>query len=134
MELFQVGKRRFMTQKKLGEGAFGVVHQVKDQTSAEVLALKDIRCENESTLNTALSEARNLYKVVSHKNIITIQGVDTYTDHSGSRHFFYFNRAMCRRKSKRALDATKKRPDECKVAESNCKCSELPSLQRHRPP
>ena len=87
MELFQVGQRRFMTQKKLGEGAFGAVYQVKDQISSEMFALKDIRCENESALNTAVSEAKNLYKVVSHKNIITIQGVDTCTDHSGSRHF-----------------------------------------------
>ena len=87
MELFQVGQRRFMTQKKLGEGAFGAVYQVKDQISSEMFALKDIRCENESALNTAVSEPMNLYKVVSHKNIITIQGVDTYTDHSGSRHF-----------------------------------------------
>ena len=87
MELFRVEERRFMTQIKLGEGAFEVVYQVKDQISSEMFALKDIRCENESALNTAVSEAKNLYKVVSHKNIITIQGVDTNTDNSSSRHF-----------------------------------------------
>ena len=87
MELFLVGERCLVTQKKLGEGAFGVVYQVKDQASSEMFALKDIRCENESALNTAVSEAKNLYKVVSHKNIITILGVDTYTENSGSRHF-----------------------------------------------
>ena len=76
-----------MTQRKLGEGAFGVVYQVKDQASSKVFALKDIRCENESALDNAVSEAENLYKVVSHKNIITIQGVDTYKEKSGSRHF-----------------------------------------------
>ena len=94
MELFQVTERRFMTQKKLGEGVFGVVYQVKDQISSEMFALKDIRCENESALNTALSEAKNLYKVVSHKNIITIQGVDTNADHFCSRHFLILT-ALC---------------------------------------
>ena len=87
MKQFQVGKRRFMEQKKLGEGAFGVVYQVKEQTSSQVFALKDILCENESTLKNALSEAENLCKVVSHKNIITIQNVDTYKEKSGSFHF-----------------------------------------------
>ena len=86
MELFQVGERRFLTQKKLGEGAFGVVYQVKDQASSKVFALKDIPCRNESALNTAVSEAKNLDKVVSHKNIITIQGVDTYRGIFASRH------------------------------------------------
>ena len=37
---------------------------------------------------------------------------------------FDFNRAMCRRKSKRAFDATKQRPDECKVDESNCRIAD----------
>lgn len=87
MEQFQVGERRFTTQKKLGEGAFGVVYQVQDQASSKVFALKNILCENESALNNAVSEAKNLFKVVSHKNIITIQGVDTYRDNAGSMHF-----------------------------------------------
>ena len=87
MEQFQVGERLFKTQKKLGEGAFGVVYQVKDQASPEVFALKDIRCEKESALNNAVSEAKNLFKVVRHKNIITIHGVDAYREKAGSRHF-----------------------------------------------
>lgn len=87
MEQFQVGERRFTTQKKLGEGAFGVVYQVQDQAGSKVFALKNILCENESALNNAVSEAKNLFKVVSHKNIITIQGVDTYREIAGSMHF-----------------------------------------------
>ena len=87
MEQFQVGERRFTTQKKLGEGAFGVVYQVQDQASSKVFALKNILCEIESALNNAVSEAKNLFKVVSHKNIITIQGVDTYRENAGSMHF-----------------------------------------------
>ena len=76
-----------MEQKKLGEGAFGVVYQVKEQASSQVFALKDILCENESTLKNALSEAENLCKLVRHENIITIQNVDTYKEKSGSLHF-----------------------------------------------
>lgn len=87
MDQFQVGERLLMTQRKLGEGAFGVVYQVKDQASSKMFALKDIRCENESALDNAVSEAENLYKVVSHKNFITIQGVDTYRRKSGSSTF-----------------------------------------------
>ena len=87
MEQFQVGERLFEAQEKLGEGAFGVVYQVRDQASSKVFALKDIRCENESALDNAVSEAGNLLKVVNHKNIITIRGVDTYRENSGSRHF-----------------------------------------------
>ena len=48
-----------MTSKKLGEGAFGVVYQVKDQASSEVFALKDIRCEDVGSLDDALTEAEN---------------------------------------------------------------------------
>ena len=87
MEQFQVGERFFVTQKKLGEGAFGVVYQVRDQASSKVFALKDIRCENERALDNAVSEANNLVKVVNHKNIITIRDVDTYRGNSGSWHF-----------------------------------------------
>lgn len=87
MGQFQVGDRRLMTSKKLGEGAFGVVYQVTDQASSEVFALKDIRCEDVGSLDDALTEAENLLQVVNHRNIITIQGVDAYTENSGSRHF-----------------------------------------------
>ena len=86
MEQFQVGERFFVTQKKLGEGAFGVVYQVRDQASSKVFALKDICSENGRALNNAVSEAENLLKVVNHKSI-TIRGVDTYRENSGSRHF-----------------------------------------------
>ena len=87
MEQFQVGERLFATQKKLGEGAFGVVYHVKDQACSKVFAMKDIRCENKSALDNALSEAENTCKVVNHKNIITIHGVDTKRENSGSWHF-----------------------------------------------
>lgn len=89
MEQFQVGKRRLTTQKKLGEGAFGVVYQVKDQASSKVFALKDIRCENESALNNAVGEAKILLDLVSHKNIITIQDVGTCREKVlySSKHF-----------------------------------------------
>lgn len=88
MGQFQVGERRLMTLRKHGEGAFGVVYQVKDQASSEVFAVKDIRFEDVGSLNNARTEAENLLQLVNHRNIITIQGVDTYTENSGSRHFF----------------------------------------------
>ena len=46
MEQFQVGERRFVTQKKLGEGAFGVVYEVNDQASSPVFAQIDIRTDS----------------------------------------------------------------------------------------
>lgn len=79
MEKVQVGERRLTIQKKLGNGAFGDVYQVKDQSTSEVFALKDIRCDNESALEHAVQEAQNLRKV-KHENIIAIQGVDTLVD------------------------------------------------------
>ena len=87
MQEFQVGKRRLTVQKTLGQGAFGVVYQVKDKAISEAFALKDIRCENNESLNNAVSEAESLLKVVSHKNILTILGVDTFSDEFGLSHF-----------------------------------------------
>ncbi|XP_078364002.1 serine/threonine-protein kinase PDIK1L-like [Oculina patagonica] len=87
MQQVQVGERGLTIQKTLGNGAFGVVYQVKDQATSEVFALKDICCENDSGLQDALSEAESLCKVVSHKNIITIQGVDWSTKKHGPIHF-----------------------------------------------
>lgn len=87
MQQIQVGKRRLTMEKTLGKGAFGVVYQVKYEGSPNVFALKDIRRENESALTDAVTEAMTLCKVVSHNNIITIIGVDTFTENSGLRHF-----------------------------------------------
>ena len=86
MQQFQVGKRRLTIQKKLGQGAFGVVYQVKDKATSEVFALKDIRCEEESSLCNAVSEAKHLGQVVNHNNIITILGAEAFAEKSGSWH------------------------------------------------
>ena len=59
---------------KLGEGAFGKVYKVHDQSNKE-FALKKIPCSTSSTVNQALAEVETL-KALSHPNILEIYLAD----------------------------------------------------------
>ena len=78
----RVGSRTVRIQKRLGNGAFGVVHKVKDEASSTVYALKDVLCLNVSALRNALREAITLNKI-SHENVIDVMGADEFQDSEG---------------------------------------------------
>ena len=75
-----VGNKTVRIQQRLGKGAFGVVYKVKDESSYEVYALKDVLCLNASALRNALRQASALSQIL-HKNLITMSSsiVKVYT-------------------------------------------------------
>ena len=77
-----VGSRKVRIQKRLGNGAFGVVYKVKDEASSTVYALKDVLCLNASALRNAVREAKTLNKI-SHQNMIAVMGAETFLDSEG---------------------------------------------------
>ena len=78
----RVERRTVRIQKRLGNGAFGVVYKVKDEASSTVYALKDVLCLNVSALRNALREAITLNKI-SHENVIDVMGADEFRDSKG---------------------------------------------------
>ena len=78
----KVGSRTVRIQKRVGNGAFGVVYKVKDEASSTVYALKDVLCVNVSALRNALREAITLNKI-SHQNVIAVMGADQFQDSKG---------------------------------------------------
>ena len=78
----RVESRTVRIQKRLGNGAFGVVYEVKDEASSTVYALKDVLCLNVSALCNALREAITLNKI-SHNNVIDVMGADEFRDSKG---------------------------------------------------
>lgn len=77
-----VGNRRLAIEKRIGNGAFGVVYKVKDQGNEQTYALKDIPCENPSAIRKAIREVETLCKV-NHSNVVKIVGADKYNHQSG---------------------------------------------------
>ena len=78
----KVGRRRLRIKKRLGNGAFGVVYKVKDETSAGVYALKDILCFNASEVMNAIDEIRTMNQI-SHENVISVIDADLRNDEGG---------------------------------------------------
>ena len=78
----RIGNTRIQIQKRLGNGAFGVVYKVKDQASPKVYALKDVLCLNDSALRNAVREAQTLNQI-SHENVIDIMGAEGFRDARG---------------------------------------------------
>lgn len=79
----KVGKRRFKIQQKLGNGAFGVVYKVRDESSPSVYALKDVLCLNpQSAIRNALREIQTM-RQISHENVIAIKDADKFSDAQG---------------------------------------------------
>lgn len=68
--------KRFEKIDKLGEGTYGVVYKVKDRTTNQILALKQIRLENEDEgmPSTAMREIAIL-KELNHINIVRLVDV-----------------------------------------------------------
>ena len=78
----RVGDKRLRIQKRLGNGAFGVVYEVKDVSSYRVYALKDVSCSNASEIRNAIREATTLNRI-SHENVIGVLGADQFSDTQG---------------------------------------------------
>ncbi|XP_028517147.1 CBL-interacting protein kinase 28 [Exaiptasia diaphana] len=68
-----IGNRTLFQEKKLGEGAFGEVFEVREQTSGNLFALKKIGV---SFLDNAyLGEIETLSKCTKHQHIVTLYDV-----------------------------------------------------------
>ena len=78
----EVGKRRVVIQKRLGNGAFGVVYMVTESATSRVYAMKDILCLNTSTIRNAIREVETMNQI-SHGNVIQVYGADKFRDAQG---------------------------------------------------
>jgi len=60
-----------MDEKNIGEGTYGVVYKAKDTITNEIVALKQIRLENEDEgiPSTAMREI-SILKELKHPNIV----------------------------------------------------------------
>ena len=77
-----VGSKVLRIQQKLGNGAFGVVYKVIDETSSNVYALKDIKCLKDSDIRNAIREVRTM-KQISHENVISVKAEARFRDAHG---------------------------------------------------
>ena len=76
-----VGSRVLRIQQRLGNGAFGVVYKVIDETS-NVYALKDVVCLNGSDIRNAIREVRTMNQI-SHENVISVIAAEQFRDARG---------------------------------------------------
>ena len=81
----RVGGRTVRIQRRLGNGAFGVVYKVEDVATSTIYALKDVLCLNASALRNAVREATTLNNI-SHQNVIAVIGADEFQDSKGLKH------------------------------------------------
>ena len=67
---------RYTKLDKLGEGTYGIVYKVMDNETKEILALKQIRLENqdEGVPSTAIREI-SILKECEHPNIVRLKEV-----------------------------------------------------------
>ena len=84
----RVGERQVVIQRRLGNGAFGIVYKVKESATCSVYAMKDILCSNRSVIRNTISEVETLNQI-SHENVIKINGVDTYDVDSDAQDSFH---------------------------------------------
>ncbi|XP_068722703.1 serine/threonine-protein kinase PDIK1L-like [Montipora capricornis] len=78
----QVGSKRLKIQRKLGNGAFGVVYKAKDKASSRIYAVKDILCEDASEIINVINEIATLNEL-SHENVIAVKGADQFVSREG---------------------------------------------------
>ena len=69
-------------QQRLGNGAFGVVYKVIDETSSNVYALKDVVCLKGSDIRNAIREVRTMNQI-SHENVISVIEAEQFRDAQG---------------------------------------------------
>ena len=79
----QIDEKIVNIQKRLGNGAFGVVYKVIEEGTSKVYAMKDILCLNDSAIRNAIREASTLNRI-SHENVIAIVSVGEFRDSRGS--------------------------------------------------
>lgn len=72
-----IGQKVLKIQKKLGNGAFGVVYKVKDESTSAIYALKEVLCVKFSEIRNAIREVQTLKKI-SHTNVVKIEGADQF--------------------------------------------------------
>lgn len=77
MAMLNVSGRRVVIEHALGQGGFGTVSLVKDAATAELLALKDIECQNPTAITSALAEINTL-RSLSHPCIIKVIAADHF--------------------------------------------------------
>ena len=80
-----VGQNAVLVEKRLGSGAFGVVHRAIDQQSGVIYALKDVACRNPSAIGRAISEVETL-RLLNHDHIVKIIAADQFEDVRGGFH------------------------------------------------
>ena len=78
----RVGDRRFIIERRLGNGAFGVVYKVKEESSHRAYALKEVLCLEKSEINNALRETETMSRI-SHENVIAIKDSAKIKDDQG---------------------------------------------------
>ena len=78
----RVGEKVLRIQRRLGNGAFGVVYKVKDVESSRVFALKDVLCEDTSEILDVIREVITLNEI-SHDNVIAVEGADQLLNAQG---------------------------------------------------
>lgn len=76
-----VGGRVLRIRQRLGNGAFGVVYKVIDETS-NVYALKDVVCLSGSDILNAIREVRTMNQI-SHENVISMIAAEQFRDAQG---------------------------------------------------
>ena len=77
-----VGSKVLQIQQRLGNGAFGVVYKVIDETSSIVYALKDVMCLNDSDMPNAIREVQTMNRI-SHENVISVIAAEQFRDARG---------------------------------------------------
>ena len=77
-----VGASSVAVERTVGQGAFGVVYQVRDPNNGRLYALKDIPCTDSTAIEQAKQEVETLRRV-QHRNVLRIDGIDQWHDQVG---------------------------------------------------
>ena len=67
----KISNGELSVQTKLGNGAFGTVYKVYDNTKKETYALKEVICQNQNSINAVNREANTMAKA-EHERIVRI--------------------------------------------------------------